>query len=279
MATIPGMAVGQGVMFRRLSLTSLFVVAGALSILLVRIAPTYLTATSARWVSGWHVAIVGFVILGAASVALLRRMSHVAWEALLTAAAFLGVWYVSLLVGLPVGWAVATAAFLTLAHLFLRIVFLHDLFYLLGCVGVALNFALWLPSEVLLAALAAFLLYDMVAGPPGGPVVALATRLVRQGIVPGFILPSGMRGFGASVDDAIRSDAVLLGTGDLILPLLLVIRAAAWDAPSGAFVLAGLVAGSVALGLRKDLHPRAALLPLAFGAAVPFLIIYLLIRL
>ncbi|MFH1973482.1 MAG: hypothetical protein ABIK13_02640 [Patescibacteria group bacterium] len=273
------MAVGQGVRFRRLSLTSLFVVAGVLSILVVRIAPDMLTSTSARWVSGWHVAIVGLVIFGATIAILLRRMSSVVWEALLTAAAFLGLWYVLFLSGLPLGWAIAAASFITIAHLFLRIVVLHDLFYLLGCVGVALNFALWLPSEVLLAALAAFMVYDMVAGPPEGPVAALATRLVRHGVVPGFILPSNGKGFLSSVDDAIRSDAALLGTGDLILPLLLVIRAAAWDITSAFFVLAGLVVGSVVLGFRKELHPRAALVPLALGTAIPFLGIYLISRL
>ncbi|MBU2613097.1 hypothetical protein KJ925_01380 [Patescibacteria group bacterium] len=269
------------VVFRgcRWTLTSLFLAAGLVSIAVVRFGPASVRPETIPWISGWHIAIVGSVIFGATVFVLLRRMTQVVWEALLTAAAFLGIWYVFLLFGLPLAWAIAIASLFTLAHLLLRIVLVHDVFFLLGCVGVALNFALWLPSEVLLAALAAFMVYDMVAGPPEGPVAALATRLVRHGVVPGFILPSNGKGFLSSVDDAIRSDAALLGTGDLILPLLLVIRAAAWDITSAFFVLAGLVVGSVVLGFRKELHPRAALVPLALGTAIPFLGIYLISRL
>jgi presenilin-like A22 family membrane protease len=258
-------------------LPALFALGGALAILVVRVVPYQ--ASAVPWALTWQYLILGFLACGLVISVALKRSSRVVWEALLTVAAFLGVWYVILLLGVPVGWSIGIASLLTLAHLFLRVVALHDLFFLLGCVGVTLNFALWLPSEVLLVALAVFTIYDMIAGPPGGPIVALAETLVRHGFVPGFILPARLKGLWSDVDTAVRSRAAMLGTGDLILPLMLVARAAVWGTVEAAFVLAGLLLGAVVLSHRKDLHPRAALVPLAVGAVVPFLAVYLTIAL
>jgi hypothetical protein len=258
-------------------LPALFALGGTLAILVVRVVP--FQASVIPWVLTWQYLIIGFLACGLAVATALKRSSRVTWEALLTIAAFLGVWYVILLLGVPVGWSIGIASLLTLAHLFLRVVALHNLFFLLGCVGVALNFALWLPSEVLLVALAVFTVYDMVAGPPGGPIVALTETLVRHGFVPGFILPARPKDLGSDVDAAVHSRAAMLGTGDLIIPLMLVARAAVWGLPEAGFVLAGLLLGAAVLSHRKDLHPRAALVPLAVGAAVPFLAVYLTLSL
>jgi len=263
--------------FQRWLLPALFASGGGLGILVVRVIP--FQVSSVPWALTWQYLILGFLACGLAVAIALKRASRVVWEALLTVAAFLGVWYVILLLGVPVGWSIGIASLLTLAHLFLRVVALHDLFFLLGCVGVALNFALWLPSEVLLVALAVFTVYDMVMGPPGGPIVPLAETLVRHGFVPGFILPARPKGLWSDVDAAVRSRAAMLGTGDLILPIMLVARASVWGPIEAAFVLAGLLLGAVVLSTRKDLHPRAALVPLAVGAAVPFLAVYLTLSL
>jgi hypothetical protein len=259
--------------FQRWLLPALFATAGGLAVLTIRIVPFSVSALP--WMRGWQYAILGIILGGLCVATFLKRSSIVVWEALLTLAAFLGVWFVTLLVGIPLGWSIGIASLLTLAHLFVRVVALHDAFFLVGCVGVAIDFALWLPSEVLLVGLVAFTIYDVVAGTPGGPIVDLASRLVRHGIVPGFILPARVRDLAAGVDDAVRSRAILLGTGDLILPVMLVARAAVWGVTEAAFVLAGIVLGALVLGHRKDLHPRAALVPLAVGAAVPFFAMYL----
>lgn len=267
----------QSTAFQRWLLPALFLLGGALAVTTVRAIPFSVSAFP--WTRGWQYAILGILAGGMFVATALKRASYVVWEALLTVAAFLGVWFVMLLLGIPLGWSIGIASLLTLAHLFIRVVILHDVFFLVGCVGVALDFALWLPSEVLLVGLVAFTVYDMVAGPPGGPVAALAARLVRHGIVPGFILPARVRDLAAGVDDAVRSRAAMLGTGDLILPLMLAARAAVWGVTEAAFVLAGIFLGALVLGHRKDLHPRAALLPLAVGAAVPFFAIYLTMNL
>lgn len=253
-------------------LPALFLLAGGFTVFLVRQAATAVLPEQQGYVHAAAYAVLAIFGAGLVVATLRRIGSRLWWEGILTLTVFLGIWFALLLV-LPLWLAVILASLLTLTHLFLRVVVLHDLFYLIGSVGVAVNLAAWLPSEVLVVGLVGFTLYDMVAGLPGGPVVSLATTLARWGVVPGFILPARPSGFVASVDNAIRFNAALLGAGDVILPLTLVARASLVGMREGAFVVAGMVVGSVALSLRKDLHPRAALLPLAIGSAIPFLAI------
>lgn len=257
-------------------LVSLYVCGGALAILILWIVRQGWMVPPVEMISGWRTAVMGVVAVGIIMATFRKFQARWWWEILFTVTLFLGVWFAFLLV-LPLGWAFAIASVLTLAQIFLRVVIIHDLFYLIGSVGVAINFAGWLPPEILLVGLVGFTVYDMVAGPPGGPVLQLAAQLVSRGIVPGAILVARPRDLMGSVDAVIkRTTSVLLGAGDIILPLTLVARAAFAGPGPAAIVLAGVLVGALILGRTNGLHPRAALPALATGAAVPFLILRLL---
>jgi len=259
-------------MKRRLFLVSLFVFAGIAVIVVVATAQFFPTARRVQIAISWqYVFLAVVVVMGALSF--LRKFRHrMLWEILFTLTLFLGVWYAFLLV-LPVGWALAIASACTLAEIFFRNVFVHNLFYAIGAAGVAINFAGWLPSDVLLVGLVAFTVYDMVAGPPGGPIQSFAADLIQKGIIPGAVIPLHARDLTANVDDVVRRDATFLGAGDLILPLCLVARASFRGVGPAVLVLSGLVIGAFLLGRSNDLHPRAALPALAVGAAIPFLVL------
>ncbi len=224
--------------------------------------------------SSWYYAIILVAACGVGLLMFKRIRSWMFWETIFTVTLFLGVWFACLLL-LPLVWALLVAAALTLAHLFIRSVFLHDAFYLVGAMGVAMSFATWLAPEVLLVFLVGFVLYDMVAGPPGGPIQELARSLVSKGIVPGLVVPSDWREFVASVDTAVKSHSALLGAGDLILPLAVVARAADAGVCQAAIVLVGLLVGVLILARTPSQHPRAALPALAAGVGVPFVVLML----
>lgn len=215
------------------------------------------------------------LLLAGSLISIIRRVTtRFFWEVLLTLTLFLGVWYLFLLV-LPLGWALLAAAVLTLSHLILRTVVLHDAFYLLGAAGVAIDFAGWLSPELLIIGLVAFSLYDMLAGPPGGHIEELAKRLVKQGLVPGVVIADRFRDLVATVDEAMKRNSALLGGGDLILPLALVARAAFAGTEQALVVLVGILMSALVLARGEMTHPRAVLPILAVGAAVPFVVLRL----
>lgn len=251
---------------------ALFAVAGAVTIPLVRNRASSL-GEFAPPIPMWLYAGL-FVAVSAVFLFVRKRMrARLLWEVFFTAAIFLGAWYFLLLGGVSFGVSLLIVAGMAVLHIFFHIAALHNLFFFLGCVGAAVIFAEWLPAEALLLVLVGFTVYDMVAGPPGGPVERLARQLTSIGFIPGFAFPARARDFFRHVDSAVSGNWVLLGTGDVILPLALVASAAAWDAMSGVAVTLGMLLGALFLIARKDLHPRAALPSLAAGAAVPFLVI------
>ncbi len=260
--------------FPRRFVVSLFFVAGSLGILIARFVAMNLSAVPVTIISNAQNVVTIMLGLGIAVALFMKGNRRVVWEGVFLAALFLGCWYLGLVL-LPWKIALFLASTLTLAHVLLRTVIIHNLFYLVGALGIALDFAGTFQSELLVVLLVAFTAYDILAAHPDGPIVAVAGRLIRWGLVPGFIVPSSFSGQFQTVDTAIRSNGALLGAGDVILPMAMLMRAALIDLRLGLACLAGLLIGAVILG-RGSMHPRAALPPLAVGVTVPF-VVFLLI--
>ena len=257
----------------RWMLPLLFVLGGAVTVGLVQIAQKTFTASASSWLPIWHYVILGILSIVVITALIRRAQSRFLWEVVFTLAVFLGTWYVFLLLGLSVFISLMIALGFIVLHIALHLAIIHNIFFFLGCVGAGILFAGWFPPELLVLILVAFTVYDMVAGPPGGPIEHLAKRLVSFGLIPGFAFPNRVSGFIKDLDSIQKGGWVLLGTGDVILPLSLVASASRWGIASGVLVMLGMLLGSLFLIARKDLHPRAALPPLAAGAAVPFLIL------
>ena len=277
-----GNEVQQGM---RWFLLALFSLTGLVIILTLQLARWQFVHPSLSSLETWQYVFLA-VLFATALISFLKKMrNRVLWEIVFTLTVFLGTWYVFLLT-LPVEVALIAASILTLASIFLRQVWTQNLLYLLGTAGVAIDLAGWLSPEVLMALLVVMTVYDMVAGPPGGPIEELAKSLVSKGIIPGFIVVSRWKDLGASLDDVVRtkfvdsghptkSDVVgaLLGAGDMIIPMCLVARAAFAGSWQGLVVLAGTLLGAYVLGEAQPTHPRAALPALAIGAIIPFLLL------
>lgn len=209
-------------------------------------------------------------------VFLVTRFIHVSGfvAALFGAALFLGAWVYCWSI-FPWDIALLIASGLTIIQARIRRVFVHDLFVLVGAAGIAIHFAFLFTDKSLAMIFASFLIYDMVAGRPNGPITHMASVLVHRGVIPGLIIPGKIRALFASVANTIRQpDAIFLGAGDLILPMTLVARAAVFGWWQAELVATGVLIGCVVLGFRKSLKPFPALIPLGIGAGIPYLIIF-----
>jgi len=251
---------------------TLFVVAGFITVFLVRRTASSLAEYTVP-IPSWAYLLFFAIAVVVLSFLRKRTRTRVLWEALFTTAVFLGIWYVFILLNLPFGVSLLLASFFTILHIFIHLVVFHDMFFLFGSIGAALIFAGWLPAEVLLIVLVGFTVYDMVAGPRGGPVQHLAERLSSLGFIPGFAFPEKFVDIFHDLDSIGTGNWILLGTGDVVLPLALVASASGWSVASGIVVTLGMLLGALFLIARRDLHPRAALPGLSAGASVPFLIL------
>ena len=210
------------------------------------------------------------VIVGAMIIRKVK--ARVAWELVLGVTLFLGVWFYA--------WAVFSgevglviAAIVTLLQAWIRRVWIHDVFILLGAAGVALNFAFLLPVNMILILFFVLAIYDTFLARSGSPMVRFAASLVHRGIVPGLIIPGRVREMTRETREVIAtSESVFLGAGDLILPSVLVVLAAASGTLPAVVVTLGCVLAAAWLGSRGATAPFPALLPFAVTVGLPFLV-------
>lgn len=207
----------------------------------------------------------------------MRKMkARAAWELILGIALFLGAWFYAMLI-LPMAWALAAASAITILQATLRRALIHNVFILAGAAGVALNLAFALSDKTLIVILVGLAIYDNFAGRPGGVAAEFAASLVHRGIIPGLIVPGRWRDAVLDIHAAIRrADALLLGVGDLVLPLALVARAAVYGIDRALVVAAGILLAAGWLGSRGAGRPFPALIPLAAGSVIPYLLLMIL---
>lgn len=264
--------------FPALFLASAFAVVCALLISAVQIAIRFPRAAQpiGAVLAPWQ----GLVLFAAAvmvSALLVRRVhAKIAWELILGTTLFLGVWaFLWVVFSGEIGLIVASVV--TLTQAWIRRVWIHDVFILLGTAGVALNLAFLFPSRILVLLLVGIALYDTVlAGRAGSATERIAASLVHRGIVPGLLIPGNAMQVTAPVEQTIRHpDAILLGAGDLVLPPVLVAQAALMGILPAVAVSLGILASALWLGSHGSTKPFPAMLPLGIGSLIPFLLLML----
>ena len=218
------------------------------------------------------------IIIAAAlvvSIMMRKLKARVVWELVLGVALFLGVWFYAWLL-LPTALAVTVAALLTFLQGTVRRAMIHNVFILIGAAGTALNLAFILEDKILILLLVGLAIYDSFAGRPGGMIAQFAASLVHRGLIPGLIIPGRVKDMWADIHDAIRRpDASFLGVGDLILPMTLVARASVHGLDRAVIVTLGVLIAAGWLGSRGPTKPYPALVPLAAGSIIPYILLFL----
>lgn len=157
-----------------------------------------------------------------------------------------------------------------------RIVLVQDAVMLvtLGAIGAGLGLAITPLTAVMALVLLSF--YDIIAVYRTGHMVRLAEGMVRAKAIFGFIVPEKGRNFFSGLSAVVPGQGfMILGSGDVILPLLLAAALVRQSVPA-----ALVVAGFATLGARLTHYlfthqpirrPMAALPPIAMMAIIGYL--------
>jgi len=172
--------------------------------------------------------------------------------------------------------AVLAASAAVLAYYGWKRVIVFDLVLVLGLAGVAIDLGAALQPTGTAVILALLSVYDIVAVFFTRHMVTGAEALLRQKALFAIIIPSAPAGFwrrSASVEPG--RGFLIMGTGDLVLPALLVAAAGRYGLVRGLAVALGAIAGLVSTHLifmaQRRRRPIPALPPIALGAIIGYL--------
>lgn len=202
------------------------------------------------------------------------RVAHVSLSAFLVIAFLAGAQFVfSPWAPWPWDWVAALAV--ALAPRLLPRVGVHDLATAIGIAGIAGILGLSVTPLVAAGLLAVLSVYDIISVYRTRHMVALAGRMLESGSVFGFLVPATLRGFGAPIRSALDARSVmLLGSGDVGLPLVLATSAVSTSVGAAAMVcgfsLVGLMAMQWLFTHQTRPMPMAALPPIAASAVLGY---------
>jgi len=175
-------------------------------------------------------------------------------------------------IGASIALAVALVATLHLAPL----VITHNIAIMLGIGGISGVLGLSLTPLIASVVLALLSIYDIISVYRTRHMVVLAESMIESGSVFGFLIPASLRGFFMRRDEALQARSVMmLGSGDVGLPLILATSAISQSMQSAVMVvgfsLVGLASMQWLFMHQKESAPMAALPPIALAAIIGYI--------
>jgi presenilin-like A22 family membrane protease len=170
----------------------------------------------------------------------------------------------------------ATIATLGLMYA-LRNVLTHNIGIMLAIAGISAAIGLGLTPDIAMFVLMAMAIYDIIAVYRTRHMVRLAENMVQSGAIFGFIIPLRWRDFFTPRDKAkVGEDFMILGSGDIGVPLLFIASTVTTSLPgaiiTAAFALMGLFITHLLFVNQKSRQAMAALPPIATASVVGYLI-------
>ena len=146
----------------------------------------------------------------------------------------------------------------------------------LASIGALLGVSVTPITAVIILVILSF--YDIVAVYKTGHMIKLAEIMIRAKAIFGFVVPAQVRGLMSSMKTVVPGEQfMILGSGDVILPLILaaaLVRISLWHA---AVVVVFSAVGLFIMGLlfanQKIRRPMAALPPIAAASIVGYLLV------
>ena len=151
-----------------------------------------------------------------------------------------------------------------------------DVILSLGLAGVAASVGFGMKPEALLIVLVVLSAYDIAAVYFTKHMVKMGRALLQRKVIFAMILPERPSGLLARLGEVgPGKNFVFLGTGDLVLPALLVASVTTWSGVSAALPIVvgaalGLAATHIIFISQRIRKPMAALPPIAAGAALGY---------
>jgi presenilin-like A22 family membrane protease len=222
-----------------------------------------------------------FITAFAAATALLvilarTRRGALVFTLLFTLAVFVGVgaWFET---AFGTGPAIIAVAAAVLLHYAVSRVATYDLILVFGMAGLALGLGEAMRPLVVVVILAGLSFYDLFAVYVTRHLAEAAASLLRQRAIFAIIIPSTSAGFFKRLKEVSADGGFFfLGTGDMVLPAMLVaslaVRGSSAAVPVAIGALAGLLATSLIFAAQRTHRPMPALPPIALGSIVGYLI-------
>ncbi len=175
---------------------------------------------------------------------------------------------------------VAAGALAVLLWLVPRVL-VHDIAILIGIGGIAAVLGLSLTPLIACVLLATLAVYDIISVYRTRHMVMIAGRMLSSGAVFGFLVPARLSGFLMRRDVALCTRSVMmLGSGDIGLPLVLAVSALSQSVISAlsvaVFSLAGIALMHWLFAHQRRPIPMAALPPIAVSAIIGYAVSLLL---
>lgn len=152
----------------------------------------------------------------------------------------------------------------------------HNSILALAMGSISASVGVWAHAPWVVVALCVFAAYDIVSVYATRHMVALAQTLTLSGPPAALVIPERFSDLLRSPREALDRGALLLGSGDIGLPLLLVastrqnsLEQALW---TGAGAVVGVLAMHILFTLKSRGKPMAALPPIALGTIIGYLI-------
>jgi len=160
-------------------------------------------------------------------------------------------------------------------------VWMWDMAIILGISGVATILGMNLAPFTVIIILAILSIYDVAAVYLTKHMIWMAKEISKRGVMFGFIIPAKMSSFNQKTEQVQfgKGDFMLLGTGDLALPVVLVVSSLSYGVGAGIIVglsaLFGLFLTHI-LFIQKG-RPMPALPPIALCSILGFLIAFFVV--
>lgn len=181
------------------------------------------------------------------------------------------------------GWpASGLAALAVVATMMLvPIVAVHDAAIILGIAGIAAVLGLSLTPITSVVLLAVLSIYDIISVYRTKHMVQLAGRMIQSGAVLGFLVPARLGVFLHHRRRALGERSVLLlGSGDIGLPIVLMVSTVSQSIPAALFVAGGALLGVLLMQIifmhQRHPAPMAALPPIALMSTLGYIVAILL---
>jgi presenilin-like A22 family membrane protease len=176
-------------------------------------------------------------------------------------------------------WDFGLAVLFTLVFIFLRNVLIHNIGMILGLAGVGTILGLTIAPSAAVMLMIFLSVYDILAVYWTRHMVYLAQGMIESGSIFGFVIPSTLRGFFVSGKEAksqIGNNFMILGSGDIGLPIIFVASVASHSLPQAMLVAGFSVLGLVTTHLifvnQSVRKPMAALPPIATATIIGYLL-------
>jgi presenilin-like A22 family membrane protease len=227
-------------------------------------------------VSLWYF-LISFGIITLAMVFLLRKVkTRLPFEVFFTLAIFAGIWFLADIWLLP-SWAIIAAVVVTFLKFIYPRIWWQNILMITGIAGVVVSLGTnisWVTAIILIVFLS---FYDIAAVYFTRHMVTMFKDLLQKGVVFALILPVNLRSLRLPLKKVKPGeDFMLLGTGDLALPGILVASLVSESIGQASFAALGAIIGFIIMNVifssQEKRKPMPALPPIAAGASLGFLV-------